>query len=155
MGKKTNVIENRKYKRLETHIPIDFTIVRINSELPGVDWEKGLTCNVSRGGLCLETDELSENTIRFLSKEGIYLDMRIHAPIASAPVKAVGEIVWHKSLDPKNSKHYMIGVKYQSITDENLNKIMGQVICIKCIRDSIIIGSIVLFILLVLMKTFL
>jgi len=114
--------DQRKYVRLKNVAPVEYTIVRLQGDLPGIDWQKGHTHNVSKEGLCLETEEISESTISFLGKENIYLDLRIHLPLHTKPVKAVGEIAWYERVSGEHS--YRIGLKYRSIAPENIKKIL-------------------------------
>ena len=115
--------ENRQYVRLPEPLPVEFTIVRLQGDLPGLDWARGVTRNVSRGGLCLETKELSEAMIKYLAHENIYLDLRMSLPFQSPSIKAVGDIVWYRQ-DAGDPKIFLIGVKFRSIIAKDLNQIL-------------------------------
>lgn len=112
--------DNRTYLRLEYAVPVEFTIVRLQGDLPGLDWEKGSTSDVSKGGLCLKTNKLSESTIKFLDHQNIYLEVRMHLPLTAEPIKAVTELVWYK----KDNNKFVIGLKYRSISSIDAGRIL-------------------------------
>ena len=116
--------DKRKYIRLKKILPIQFTIVRLQGDLPGIDWENGETRDVSSGGLCLETKTLSDSTIRFLNQHNIYLDLRISTALKEI-IKSVAEVAWYEKIDNKNAHYYRIGLKFRSIAASDLNKIIG------------------------------
>ena len=119
----TNEIpDKRQYKRLPSAYPVEFTIVRLQGDLPGIDWVKGQTQNVSTAGLCLETELLDDSTITYLAKENIYLDLRIQTPFSSSAVKTVGEVAWYK----KEDSRYTIGIKFRDIVEADLKKLLGR-----------------------------
>ena len=115
--------DRRKYVRLKTFLPVEFTIVRLQGDLPGINWLKGETRDVSRGGLCLETIALEESTILFLNKEKIYLECRVHMPKGQPDVKIVGEVAWYSKVGEKQTD-YTIGLKFRSIIPSDLEKIL-------------------------------
>ena len=117
--------DKRRYVRLETVVPVDFTIVRLQGDLPGLSWQRGRTRNVSQEGLGLETDHLDESTIVFLSKEQIYLDVRLHVA-GHKPLKAVCEVVWHEPLGSEETDRYLLGLKFRSIAAQDLRILIGR-----------------------------
>lgn len=117
-------IDQRQYQRLPSCFFVDFTIVRLQGDIPGINWEKGCTRNVSKTGLCLETSNLSEATLNFLNTQSIFLDLRIKVPLGVNPVKAVGEVVWFRKNEEDEKNQYSIGLHFRSITDNNLKTIL-------------------------------
>lgn len=117
--------DHRQYKRLKAAMPIKFSIVRLQGNLPGLGWENAKTHNVSKGGLCLETESLSPTIIKFLHDHNIFLDLEIFIPFASQPIKAVCDMAWYKT--DATTGHCMIGVKFRSIAPENVKKILKHV----------------------------
>ncbi len=107
--------DQRKYKRLSSSFSVEFTIVRLQGNLPGINWEKGYTCNVSKTGMCLETSHLSEATMKFLSSENIFLDLRIRVPLVSKLIKVVGEVVWFRKKEGEDQSQYYVGLHFRSI----------------------------------------
>ena len=115
-----NSQENRKYVRLESVFPVDFTIVRLQGDLPGIDWQRAQTNNVSEEGMCLETSQLTESTIKFLSQQNIMLELRMFIPPTQPAIKAVGEVVWYQ----KENDKFIIGLKFRSIIRSELDRIL-------------------------------
>lgn len=136
--------DKRKYIRLKSVFPVDFSIVRLQGDLPGLDWKQGYTCNVSKGGLCLESVEIRESTLNFLNQENIFLDLRIHIPLGQKPVKAVAEVAWFKKEEHHESSRFILGLKFHSITQVDLKRVIGQATWIKYSSRAAIILSIVL-----------
>ena len=118
--------DQRQYVRLKSVCPIEFTIVRLQSDLLGMDWQKGHTSNVSRGGLCLETEELRDTVIKYLKQQNLYLELRIHVPLAHAPIRAVAEVAWYRKIGEEMSHAYIIGLKFRSVVEKDLNRIIGR-----------------------------
>ena len=115
--------DKRQYVRLEAVVPVDFTIVRLQGDLPGLSWQRGHTRNVSQAGLGLETEHLDESTIVFLNKEQIYLDVRLHVD-GHEPLKAVCEVVWHEPLEDEDTGRYLLGLRFRSIAAQDLRRLM-------------------------------
>lgn len=116
--------EKRRYVRINGYFPVEFTVVRLQDDLLDLPWSKGHTSNISRGGICLETDVLSEAVIRYLSKGNIYLDLRLHLTSLQKVIKAVAEVVWHKPI-PDCHKCYIIGLDFRSIIEDDLNDLIS------------------------------
>ena len=114
--------EKRKYQRLSSVFPIQFTIVRLQGDLPGIDWLEGTTRNVSQGGLCLETTQLTESAIKYLNKQNIFLELRI--TMTDGSIKTVVEVAWYKKIEGDVPNLYFIGVQFHSIHDSELNRIL-------------------------------
>jgi len=117
--------DKRRYVRLEKIVPVDFTIVRLQGDLPGLSWQRGRTRNVSQEGLGLETEHLDESTIVFLNKEQVYLEARLHVA-GHKPLKAVCEVVWHEPLEGKDTGRYLLGLKFRSIAAQDLRILIGR-----------------------------
>lgn len=131
----------RKYIRLGTRYAVDFSIVRLQGDMPGVSHEKGFTQDISEGGLCLETDALTYQVFKYLVDNNIYLEMKIQTPVSL--IKAVGEARWFRETHPG---HYMIGVHFRSIPRKNLNSLMGQTRVInRLLWIGVVIASGILF----------
>ena len=120
-----NDFEKRAFIRLKSSLDAQFTIVRLQGDLPGLDRQKGTVKDISRGGLGLRTDELSESTIKYLNKQNILLEVKVSVPSREQPLRVVGEVAWH-NVDPSaKKKTYLIGLKYHSIKSEDLNLLLS------------------------------
>ena len=129
----------RKYVRLESCYPVEFSIVRLQGDLPGISCEKGFTQNVSEGGLCLETASLEYHVFKYLIDNHIYLELKIQAPLPLAPIKAIGEARWFRETTPG---HYMIGINFRSIPKDYLGLLIGQTRWINCLmRVAVVLAA--------------
>jgi hypothetical protein len=115
--------ELRKYIRIDGVFPVEFTIVRLQGDLPGIDWSRGLTRNISEGGICLETAELDESTINFLRQQNIYLELKMPVPPTKPPIRAVAEIAWIMKAEGA-SPLFLIGLKFRSISSTELKRLL-------------------------------
>ncbi len=137
--------EKRRYIRVNGNFPIDFTMVRLQDDLLDLPWSKGHTSNISKGGICLETDVLSEPVIKYLSNKNLYLDLRIHLPSMKGPIKAVAEVVWYRPI-PESPNCYIIGLDFRSIIDEDLKTLISQAWCIRAVTKVLSVIAIVGFV---------
>ena len=139
-------VEQRKFRRLRTVLPIDFSIVRLQGDLPGIDALRGTTQNVSQSGICLETDLLDDSTLQYIFNNKIYLDMRIHLPPGLGSIQAVGEAMWYKRLEQESSIKYTIGMKFRSIAEIDLKKLLALASGIQYLLNLIVIIALIIFI---------
>jgi len=114
--------EHRQYIRLKSTFSVKFTIAHLQESIPGIGWRHGYTSNISQGGIGLESSQLNEAVIKYLDRQDIYLETYILAPFASMPIKAICEVAWFKK---QQENTYFIGLKFRSITKEDLNRILG------------------------------
>ncbi len=125
MEKQKKDFDKRQFIRLKVLLPVDFSIVRLQGDLPGLDWQKGVTRDISRGGLGLKTEEVSESTIKYLNKQNILLEVRISAAEKGRMIRIVGEVAWYEPIEKPNKRSYLIGLKYHSIKNEDLSYLLS------------------------------
>lgn len=116
--------EKRKYIRIDGVFPVEFTIVRLQGDLPGIDWRHGQTSNVGEGGLCLETSEINDSIVEFLHRESVMLELKIPVPPTKPPIRAVGEIAWVKKIERAGPPLFYIGLKFRSISSVELDRLL-------------------------------
>jgi c-di-GMP-binding flagellar brake protein YcgR len=81
--------------------------------------DKAQSINISRGGLCV-----------FSSVDlpiGANIDIEIKLPQGSDSISATAKVVWVKKIKNINGFKYKIGLKYDNIDKEKLNKVMSFV----------------------------
>ena len=142
--------EYREYVRLKSVFPVEFTIVRLQGDLPGFDWQLGQTRNISEEGLCLETNHLTESTIKFLSQQNIMLELRMFIPPTQPAIKAVTEVVWYK----KEGEKHIVGLKFRSIIKTELERILHHARWFKISSIAVIILAITLVIGLIIFRAY-
>ena len=84
--------EQRKYIRLNSVFPVEFVLYSDKGKETSV-WFQGYTCNISRGGLCLETIGLDDATASAINKSGSCLNLKVHIPVGRPPIKAVAQVM--------------------------------------------------------------
>ncbi len=132
--------EHRKYTRLKSVFPVDFTIVRLQGDLPGLDWQQGQTKDISEEGICLETTNLTEPVIKFLNQQNIMLELRMFIPPTKPAIKAVTEVVWFKKEEDK----FIVGLKFRSIIKSELNRILSHAHLFR-ISSKIVVAAAIIF----------
>ena len=133
-------LDKRKYKRLDTSFPVEFGIVRLQGNLPGISLQRGSTQNVSRGGICLETEFLNESTLKYLDENEIFLEVFISTPLKRSPIKAVMHVAWRRQIRKADRDIFLVGLKFNSIVKQDLDLLIGQA---QWLRPLIKVASIV------------
>lgn len=145
-------IDNRKYARLRSNFPIEFAIVRLQGDLPGLDWQQGMTVNVGQEGMCIQTPNLTESTIKYFRDQNILLDVRMKVPPQTAHVRMVCDVVWYKKEGEDHNPKITTGLRFRSIRKHELDRIMfhsrlfsflsavGIVLCVIAFIALIIVG---------------
>ena len=105
-----NVDEKRRFKRVDTNIPVQFKDLRKAGELPA----GSLTRNLSEGGVCFKTN-------RFVSL-ACRLVVEISLPSAPKPVKAISKVAWIRKVP--SSDQYELGNQFLEISKEDKVHIM-------------------------------
>ncbi|MCA9400172.1 MAG: PilZ domain-containing protein [Candidatus Omnitrophica bacterium] len=138
-------LERRKYKRLDTHLTVDFSVVRIKGDIIGVDeWIRGTSRDVSIGGLCLKAPQLTKPILNYMIREQVPLELKIHASYLRKPIRAVGEIKWYHQEEDVN-EDLTIGLSFTSMREEDRHELVGYAKLFK-ITSKIAVGiSVLLF----------
>jgi len=125
--------ERRKFVRLPYVLPVEFYLVSPDHSEYQSDLIQGFTRNVSRGGLCLEVNDLKESlALAGLSGKAELL-LFINLPFNRHPVKVYGRAAWLKRDDfcPHNNR-FILGVSYLDI---NLPETIRPVRFAKLVRS--------------------
>jgi hypothetical protein len=149
-----DVSNRRVFVRLPSNFPVEYTIVRLQGDLPGITWQQGHTCNVSKGGLCLETGFLDESVWRFINRQHIYLEVKIHVPFVTAPVKAVAEVQWFRKIQEGDLTSYLVGLKFRSIIASELNQILRQAKGVNWVIAAVVAVATILFFILIIARCY-
>ena len=136
--------EQRKYIRLNSVFPVEFILYSERRKETSL-WFQGYTCNVSRGGICLETIGLDDATASAINKSGSSLELRIHIPIGRPPVKAVAQVMWFKPDHERGAGHHVIGLKFDAILASDLSDLLKRARWIRFSSQTAVIASVVLF----------
>lgn len=146
-SQKTNSIEQRKYIRLKSALAIEFRII---SGEGGPDalasaWQQGWTCNVSAGGICLETAALSEDVLKRVDPQSTVVEMRIRILFRRSPIQARAKIAWVREVDEASAVHHLAGLSFCSIAHRDVKRLLVQARWLSVSSRSITIVATVLF----------
>ncbi|MDD5155023.1 MAG: PilZ domain-containing protein [Candidatus Omnitrophica bacterium] len=124
LGKKETLsAERRKYVRLDSVFPVQFRLLGLDASTLMSDWIQGFTSDISKGGICLEVNNLKEEQAVLLRAHKVKISLEIEMPIARHPVKAVAKIAWIKDI-PGQLNRYLIGLSYENINPSENSRIM-------------------------------
>lgn len=105
---KDRLIERRRYIRLQTPIPVTYTVPATGNVY------KTVTKDISADGLRLESKAKDV-------KVSDIVELKLDIPGTHNPVHAKGKIVWKKKLSLEDSSPYDIGIELTEIEEDNKN----------------------------------
>jgi len=140
--------EQRQYIRLKSIFPVEFAIIHSPQDVLDMHWQQGYTCNVSKGGICLETVLTDEDIVCRLQEGKAYLELRIRIPLGSPSLNARAEATWVQTAGDVPGR-YLIGLKFTSISSPDLNRMVRHAQQIKFSSYIAAFASIFLFCILV------
>ncbi len=122
--------ERRRYLRLDSVFPVEFRFFSLDRKGFISDWLQGFTSNISKGGLCLEVNNLSPELLQSLKDKTAKLSLMIELPVVKAPVKSEATVAWVKDMGGVVDKH-LIGLIYENIDPRQNNLIMRYAVAKK------------------------
>ncbi|MBU0467595.1 MAG: PilZ domain-containing protein [Candidatus Omnitrophica bacterium] len=148
MKNKKDFTEHRQYIRLNSAFPVSFKISGTFDEKTVEDWTQGYTCNVSKGGICLEASHVEKWAADYLKESGQLLELRIRIPLDLPPIKAIAQVVWMNVIEEKEQEDnkYQIGVRFTAINKNDLNRMVAQARWFKFSFKTVVALAAVLFI---------
>lgn len=120
-----STVDQRKFIRLKNVFPVEFAVVHSPEDLLDMFWRQGYTCNVSHGGICLETVSADEEMARRLQAGQTYFELRIRIPLSYPSVKARAQVAWLEKVDDDVPGQYCIGLKFISADPVELDRMVG------------------------------
>ena len=95
----TKKSEQRKYERVETHIPIRYYKLRDGA---GVQGTGSISKNISQGGIRFRTGEFVSMACRLI--------LELDIPVLPKPIKAISKVAWIRKTD--SGKEYEVGNQF-------------------------------------------
>ncbi len=118
--------EKRKYIRLKSVFPVEFLVLPTSVNKLGTSyWRQGYTCNVSGGGICLETTDLDKKTLEALINKSP-LDIRLRLHLMRPMIQAKTEVAWIKKEEEGGRFRFYIGLRFFKIAPQDLNRLLRQ-----------------------------
>jgi len=106
--------EKRHYIRLDSVFPVQFRILSPDGKKILSEWLQGFTSNISKGGICLEVNNLKPELAKFIKEGQAKVSLDIQMPLTAAPVPATAKVAWVKGVNTDLNK-YLIGLSYEEI----------------------------------------
>jgi hypothetical protein len=120
-----NVLDQRKFQRLKMECRVEFRQCFLHEQLLNMEWQNGVTVNVSKNGLCLETLNMTDQIIKYLRKQNAFLEVRFKLPLSLQKVRFVGEIVWYERDDNGKDALYRMGLKFRTISKDDKRALLN------------------------------
>jgi len=121
-GKKYKGQERRKYIRLNSVFPVEFRLLTLDGEHFLSDWLQGFTNNISRGGICLTVNNLSQPLVELVNNRSAKLSLDIEIPLSKKKVNAEAKIAW-VSRPVREPEKCLIGLTYEKILPQDNRRI--------------------------------
>jgi hypothetical protein len=115
--------EQRHYIRLDTVFPVEFRLVSPDGRDFLSPWLQGFTHNISKGGICLEVNNLEPALLEILKSQKAYLSLAIEMPFAKNPVSATAKMAWAQETGGEINKH-LLGLSYLAVDPRQGNRMV-------------------------------
>jgi len=106
--------ERRRYIRLKSVFPVQFQILSLDEAKSLSGCLQGFTSNISKGGICLQANNLIPALAEPLDKRRARLSLDIQMPLTGRSVRAMARIAWMQSVAGCPNS-YLIGLSYEKI----------------------------------------
>ncbi|MFT5207903.1 MAG: hypothetical protein ACI9CF_001664 [Candidatus Omnitrophota bacterium] len=126
MSSNDQVLRNRrKYVRMDSMFPVEMVMHDEDGKrlLPIL---QGFTQDICEGGLCVRYYKLNANTVDFLDRKFIRVEVQITIPFKPYVISAIGRVSW-LSVDMKSEfPQAQFGVDYEEIEDDHRKILLGH-----------------------------
>ncbi len=112
--------ERRRYVRLDSVFPVQFRMVSTITGQPLSGWLQGFTSNISKGGICLEVNNLDPELIEAVQNKSARFLLSIEIPLGRNAIKASATVSWFKIMKEYGNR-IAVGLNYEQI-DQAVNK---------------------------------
>ena len=113
MENESNLENKRRFKRVESVLPVQFRNLRKDTDSASGT----VSHNLSEGGVCFMTKEFISLACRLV--------VEITLPALPKPIKAISKIAWIKKIPTNNQ--YMLGNQFLEMTKEDKAHVMNFV----------------------------
>ncbi|MFH1460677.1 MAG: PilZ domain-containing protein [Candidatus Omnitrophota bacterium] len=115
--------DRRKYVRLNKIFPVELKIVDSENKTVA-DLLQGFTRDVSFEGLCVEMNNLEDNSVELLQANKAKAHLFLNIPFKKNPIKATANVAWARKIAMPHPKSYLLGMKYESIDKKDQKMII-------------------------------
>lgn len=115
IGKEHFPRERRRYIRLNSVFPVQFRIVLEEKNKEASELLQGFTSNISKGGICLEVNNLKTSFAVAIKSRQPKLLLEIELPFQGKPIKAKASIAWVSEILVNPPNKYLLGLSYDEL----------------------------------------
>ncbi|MCX5678334.1 MAG: PilZ domain-containing protein [Candidatus Omnitrophica bacterium] len=108
-----NIEDKRRYKRVDSNVPIRYKNLRVATELPA----GATSVNLSEGGVCFHTNKFISLACRLV--------VEISIPTTLKPIKAISKVAWIRRIP--STDQYELGNQFLEINREDKTNILNFV----------------------------
>ncbi|MBD3296955.1 MAG: hypothetical protein GF392_06255 [Candidatus Omnitrophica bacterium] len=123
MGVNESSVEQRKFPRVKTHIPVRFRKLR---EGAGIDGASSITKNLSQGGIRFRTGDFISMACRLI--------LELDLPMFTKPVKAISKVAWIRKTP--SGDDYEVGNQFLEISRKDKELISEYVDSLNMYNDT-------------------
>lgn len=108
-----NIEDKRRYRRVDSSVPVRYKNLRIAAELPA----GAISKNLSEGGVCFHTNKFISLACRLV--------VEISIPNSPKPIKAISKVAWIRRIP--STDQYELGNQFLEINKEDKTNILNFV----------------------------
>lgn len=111
--------DRRRHPRVRIQADVQFTIL-IPTETFSPYSYKGVTSDISMGGLCLRTGQIDRGNYLTLIREIRYVKIRLYLPNLEEPLHLRGRVAWWDFHDARGTdpSYCILGISFHTFTEE-------------------------------------
>jgi c-di-GMP-binding flagellar brake protein YcgR len=120
--------ERRQYVRIEVATVMHLVVFEAQGralidvkEL--IKLRKGLTCNLSVAGICIQTNELKDEWISDMLSGKIQVLLKFQLPNTSEPISSTAKVIWIEKNENSEQYKYTLGLKFITIDEPSRRRI--------------------------------
>ena len=111
-------LSRRKYIRLDVIFPVEFQVIDEKKE-PKSPILQGFTCNIGKGGMCIEV-KTEKGKIPFEIVPNLTkLKLTINVPSSALATDSYATVRWSKKISEYALDTYIFGIEYDEIEPDN------------------------------------
>ena len=121
LGERTGMTgrERREHPRIEVELPVDVTVLDVETGQPLDPTERTTLANISRGGLCAKVKlTQGEDALEKVLTRKRLLHVRVHLEKGEGSAVGVCRVAWCEKLAGEK-KAFLMGLAWSEISEEN------------------------------------
>src|SRR5574344_158989 len=146
-------MEQRKYLRIQTFLPVLITVLDQNKNVVWNTTFQGFTRDINKTGVCLEINNFDDNLAKKILENKYLLQLSIDFPNLETPIKVYSEPRWFNQSNQDHFNRFKIGVSFLDLKEKDSKDIIKYAYKLYR-RPKYIFSFIIIFFILFLFSTF-